>query len=225
MLHELPRVLLYALVACSSPVSFSAALVVLRGARPRTKGLLFAVGFVVGTGVACAIGFLAGAAVSQAVGAHQTVANLLELAFGLVLLGVASQLRREQPRRVREPTGRRERVFARLERLHPATALLAGMVLGFGGPKRLTVTLLATASISAAVGDHAEEVTLVALYAVVATAVVWAPVGVFLFLGNRLDPIIVSSRAWLDVHGRRLQYRASLVLGAALCIEALARLA
>ena len=225
MLHELPRVFLYALVACASPVSFSAALVVLRSARPRTNGLLFAVGFVVGTGVACVIGFLAGSAVSQAVDAHETVFSLLELALGVVLLVVALRLHRGRPRDAREPTGRLERIFARLGRLHPVTALLAGVVLGFGGPKRLTVTLLATASISAEVLDHAEDVTLVALYATVATAVVWAPVGVFLFLGDRLDPIIASSRAWLDVHGRRVQYWVALVLGAALCIEALARLA
>jgi threonine/homoserine/homoserine lactone efflux protein len=223
VLDELPRVVLYALVACLSPVSFSAALMVLRSARPRINGLLFASGFVVGTCIACLIGFLAGAAVAEAVDAHQTVSELLELALGVFLLVFARRYEPGHARPKAEHSGR-QKLLDRLERIHPATALTVGAALGIGGPKRLTVTLLATASISAAVSDHFEEAALVALYAVIATAVVWIPVGIFVFVGSRLDPTIARTRAWIERHRRGLQLWISLVLGVGLCLDASIRL-
>ena len=74
-----------------------------------------------------------------------------------------------------KPNSRSKAAFARLERLSLPALLFAGAALTLG-PKRLAITLLVTASISAADVSDAEAVTLSLLYVVIATTLVTLPV-------------------------------------------------
>ena len=66
---------------------------------------------------------------------------------------------------------------------------MAGL-LGFGGPKRLVFTFLAMASISEAGIGGVDDITLIVTYIVIATALVWVPVGVVVVAGERAAVIL-----------------------------------
>ena len=54
------HVLFYALIAAASPLALTATLVVIRSDRPRTNGIAFLTGYLIGTAVACIVGLFVG---------------------------------------------------------------------------------------------------------------------------------------------------------------------
>ena len=104
------------------------------------------------------------------------------------------------------------------------TTSIAGLVLGIGGPKRLLLTALAaTAITTAGVGDAAEA-ALVVWYCALATVLVWAPVIVYVLLGERA--VGVMTRAQQRVAGRQpgVKVYAFLALAAILILDAISLL-
>lgn len=128
---------------------------------------------------------------------------MLELALDVTLLFLALRVRRRGP--VVKPRGaglRSQKVLERLGRVHVATAFVAGLLLGIGGPKRLVLTLLAAASIVASGGHGSNEKALVLLYSLLSTALVSTAVLAFLAFGARALEEIDAARRWLSRHSR-----------------------
>jgi hypothetical protein len=101
--------------------------------------------------------------------------------------------------------------------------LMAGL-LGFGGPKRLVPTFLATASVSdGGLGDVA-DVTLVVVYIVVVTAPVSVPVGIVIVAGERAAGRLARGHAWLTGREVWLRVWLSTGIGVALLVDGLVRL-
>jgi hypothetical protein len=100
---------------------------------------------------------------------------------------------------------------------------MAGL-LGFGGPKRLVLTLLAMASVSEADLGDVENLTLIVLYVAVATMLVSVPVGIVVVGGNRAAAIMGRGESWLTTNAALLRVWLALGLGAALVIDGLVRL-
>ena len=107
-------------------------------------------------------------------------------------------------------------MVTRLSRLKPVAALSTGVALGIGGPKRIGITLVVAATISAAALGSAEEVGLVVLYVLVATALVWVPVALYVVFGTRATDWIANAQAWVSAHQQPLTFWPSLVVGAGL---------
>ena len=120
---------------------------------------------------------------------------------------------------------RTKAILARLGHLRPATAFSMGCLLGVGGVKRLTITLFAGATIAVAGLIPAEEAALGALYVVIASVLVWLPIGVYLIAGRRADAWTESTQAWLIANEQRITAVVTLVFGALLIGHALLRLA
>ena len=100
---------------------------------------------------------------------------------------------------------------------------MAGM-LGFGGPKRLVLTLLAMATITEAGARAVADVVLVIFYIAIATALVSVPVGSVIIAGERAAVILERGQAWLTAHAAALRVWLSLGIGAVLVVDALLRL-
>ena len=113
------------------------------------------------------------------------MAAVLELLLGALLLSVAWRVHRREARPRRERSPRTQALLARLEHLHPMTAVVVGTVLGLGIPKRLTITIVAAATLTASDLDNARQLALVSIYIVVAAVLVWAPVLVYVVAGAR----------------------------------------
>ena len=114
--------------------------------------------------------------------------------------------RRPETRRpetaLRRPNGRSKAALERLERVHVVTASVVGLLFGIGGPKRLVLTALASASIAASSLTGSNEAALIVWYGLLATVLVWLPVLGYLLLGNRAVTTLDAAVDWLSRHLR-----------------------
>lgn len=214
-LHLVP----YGLLAALSPVGFAATLAVIGSGR--LTAFAFACAFVAGQLLACGILVLIGtAATTNRASKHPTLQAILELGLGLALLLLAVRVRRRPPS-TGESSGRTKKALARLGRLHVATALVAGGLLGIGGPKRLVLSALAATSIAASGSDTSQEIALVGWYTLLATTLVWIPIFAFEVRGEAVVKKLDAAQRWTAEHQRPVVFYALLVLGAVFLVEGL----
>jgi hypothetical protein len=215
--------LFYALAAAASPLALTATFVALRSARPRTNGIAFLSGFLLGTAIASGLGLILGQAAVERLDSHETLEAVLALLLGIVFLTVGLRARHESPGL--EPEGSRaSAILAGLGNVRPAAAFSTAGLLGFGGPKRLGLTFLAMASVSEATLGNVESGTLVVAYIAVATVLVWVPVGIVIVTGARAAVILERAQSWLTEHAVALRVWLSIGIGAALVVDGLVRL-
>jgi hypothetical protein len=216
-----PHLIPYAFVAAASPLGLAATLTVLRTGRVQALG--FAIGALSGQLAACALLVLIGSVSFSHRSRRPDVEGTLELVLGVALLALALLVRR-RPDHAEPDSGRSRQVLARLERVHAGTAVVAGIALGVGGPKRLILTGLAAASIAAAGLDGGRDAALVLWYGALATVVVWAPVLAAIVLGQRGVDLLDRGFGWLGRHRRPLTVTVLLAVGAFLVADGLALL-
>ncbi len=213
----------YALLATLSPLGFAATVAVIESGR--LKAFAFASGFVAAQLTTCAVLVAVGASYSPTRdGGHPALRAVLELFVGLVLLVIAGTVRRGREVPVAASGGRAHASLERLRRLRAATALAAGLALGVGGPKRLVLTALAAASITASGTQTAHLTVLVVGYAIVATLLVWAPVVIFELVGDRVLVGLRALQRWLLRHQWAAIFYPLVALGLFAVVDALAAL-
>ena len=224
-MSALPSTLLYGLVAALSPLALASTLAVLRSERGRVNGTVFTIGFLIGQGLTVLVAVLVGSiATPNHKTGHDTISSALALTLGILLLMAAWHWRKPRAAEARPPakTSPRAKAFLeRLGRLHPGTALSVGFLLGIGGPKRLTVTLLFSATLALSGLDSAEKVGLGLTYVVVASALVWLPVGLYLVAGERANAWMGSAQSRLTARRQKIGFGAALVLGLLFTVDAL----
>ena len=222
MISATGYVLFYALVAAASLVVLTAVLVVIRSQRPRTNGVAFLIGFLLGTTIAAVLGLRLGQGMER-LGTHETIQGLLALLVGLalVLTGLGERQRPDHHGAQRDGSGGIE---SRLRGVGPGAALTIAGFLGFGGPKRLVLTFLAMAMVSTADLGDVESLTLLVLYVVVATLLVSVPVGIVVVGGNPAIAAIGRGESWLESNAGLLRTWVAIALGGALVVDGLMRL-
>ncbi|HEV8451092.1 MAG TPA: GAP family protein [Gaiellales bacterium] len=217
------HVLFFALAAAASPLTLTATLVVLRSRRPRTNGIAFLGGFLVGTTIACGLGLAIGQAAVDRLASHQTFEEVLTLLLGAVLLVAGLRARHASPRPPSQ-SSRASAILTGLANVRPAAAFSMAGLLGVGGPKRLVLTFLAMASVSDATLGDVAVLTLVVVYIAVATLIVSVPVGIVIVAGDRAAGLLARGHAWLTGHEAWLRVWLSTGIGAALLVDGLVRL-
>jgi hypothetical protein len=223
VLHGLIELFLYALLASFSALALAVTVVVLRAGR--VKSLAFGIGFVAGQLSICALLVLVGvAATGSAETGHHTIQAVVELALAVLLVGVALRVRRTDPVDRAATRDRGRRILERLARLRTATMLVAGVVLGIGGPKRFVLTALAATAITTSGTGGADEASLVVWYSALATAVVWAPVLLYLGLGAQVVEYTALAEERLARHQRETVVYALVLVAALLVVDAITAL-
>lgn len=224
MAETASRTLLFALVAGASPIAIVATLAALSSRRGRTNGLALLIGFLLGQSAAFLAAFLIGSAAHTNLEANDQAAAVLELAFGLALLAIAWPERRNRRDGPNQGHSRTKALLERLKGLRPATAFTLGALLGVGGVKRLSITIVAGATVGVAGLLPAEELLLGLLYVVVASTLVWLPVALYLVAGSHADERIAAAEGWLTANERRVTFFSTLLFGFLLTSDALVRL-
>lgn len=222
------HVFLYGLVAATSPLALGATLVVLRSGHGRLNGAAFAIGVLAGQSLVCLLLFELGTTWVPTGGAdHERLRGIIDLGFGIALLVAAWYFGRRAsfPRALAAPSPRASAWRTRLERVGPVTALWTGALLGFGGPKRLGVTFLATTAVAAADLSATQTITRMVVYVLLATVLVWAPVLAYLVLADRATEWLERRQQWIREHERQIVLYPSLVLGVVLIISGVVELA
>ena len=218
------QVLLYAFVAGASPVALGSTLVVLGSRGGRWNGLSFAIGVVVGQVLVLVLAYALGTA-TLPVGqhAHETARELMELALGIALLFGGAYVWRRPPDRPPKPNSRSKAVLERLAHLNLASVFVAGAALALG-PKRLTLTVLVAATISAADLGGVEGTVLSVTYVVIATALVTMPVVLSIVFGTRAEEWMTDVEHWLAAHKRPMTFYPVTILGVLVTLDALVSL-
>ena len=219
------QVLLYAFVAGASPVALGATLVVLGSRSGRWHGLAFAIGVVVGQALLCAVAYALGSA-AMPVGqhAHDVARAWLELALGVALVVAGTIVWTRPPDAPVKPDSRSKAVLARLGHLNVLEVCGAGSVLALG-PKRLGLTVLATATIAGADVGPVAATTYTAVYVVIATALVTVPVVLAIVFGDQAERWMLDVEHWLSAHRRPLTFYPVIVLGVLVIVDAVLGLA
>jgi hypothetical protein len=212
------HVVLYGVLAGASALAITSVVMVLRTGHGRVNGTAFAVGFVAAQLVVSWLALEVGtASVPQTGDAHQVFESTLEILVGLGLLAAAWQVRHAQqrPPRRRESKliARRDAALERLGSFRPAAMVGAGGLLGVGGPKRLTLALLAAATIAAGGFSTPTEYSYVAVYVAIATVLVWVPVMLTLVFGSRAAEWTTTAQAWWRSHRSAATFFPLVVLG------------
>jgi hypothetical protein len=167
----------------------------------RLKALGFGAASVLAQLATCSVFVLIGVAVTGSRRkSHPTLQATLTILLALALVALALSIRRRPPRTPHGSSERTEALLERLGHLHFLTTLLAGLLLGIGGPKRLVLTALAATAITTAGLDDSEQALLVGLYVAVASALVWGPVIVFELVGRRVFALMNRAQEWVADH-------------------------
>jgi Sap, sulfolipid-1-addressing protein len=210
----------YALIATLSPLGFAATITVMRTGR--LKAVAFGLGVVVGQLLACAfLVWIGAAATPDHTKAYPTFEGLLEVGVGVTLLCFAPVVQRRPETAGSPRSGRSQAALDRLQRVHVLTTFAVGLLLGIGGPKRLVLTGLASASIVAAGINGSDEAVLVGWYVTLATVLVWLPVLAYLFFGNWAVTRLDAALEWLGRHRRPAIVWTLAVVGTLLLVDGL----
>ncbi len=220
MLRDLIQLVLYALLAAFSPLAFAATMTVIQAGRRQALG--FGVGFVTAQLVACSLLVnLDFAAIGSSQKKYPGLRAPLALAVALVLIWLASRVRRRPRTAKDESNSRAHALNVRLSRLGLFTTLAAGVLLGVGGPKRLLLTALAAALIATSGVGTPGQAQLVVLYVAVATALVWAPALFSLVRGDSSVALMKGAGEWVSRNQPAVTIYALRGLAALLVIDAI----
>jgi hypothetical protein len=150
---------------------------------------------------------------------------VLELALGVLLVSASRRVwRGSAPPDSDGGGGRTQALLDRLARITPAAAFPVGALLGIGGPKRFTISVVAASAISAADLTTRQSLSTAALYVAVASVLVWAPIVLYLVAGRRARAWLAQGEAWLAATQRLFAAATLLVLGALLVADGLLQL-
>jgi hypothetical protein len=225
------HVVVYGLLAGASALAATSVLVVLRTSRRRANGAAFAIGFVAAQLLLILLILQVdlGAAPDHEHG-HPILLATLDLLVAAALVIAARLVRHPRPRSV-SPRSHpdlvlmRDRVVARLGNLRPGATLGVGALLGVGGPKRITITLLAGATIAAGALSRTTEYSFAAVYAGIATVLVWLPVVLTLAFGSRAAEWTSAAQSWWRSHQASAVSTILVVVGAYFAVTGIVLLA
>jgi hypothetical protein len=211
--------LLYAVLAALSPVAFAATIAVIPAGRLKVLG--FGIAFVVAQALTCSLFVIIGVAAAGSSRSRPGVHAGMELIVGAALIWLALRVRRKPPVPKEGLGPRTQAIHERLGRLRLLTTLLAGLLLGTGGPKRLVLTALAATTISTAGLGPSGKTALVVLYVGIASVLVWGPVILFVLLGNRAVARMKAVQNEIARRQPQVTVYVLLVLAAALATDAI----
>lgn len=205
-----------------SPVPIIAVILMLVTPRARVNGPAFLVGWLGGLAVVGAVVFLvAGPANANDDGEPATWVDVLKLVLGLLLVRIALRQWRGRPHGDEPPT---PRWMGAIEQFSPVKALGAGALLAGVNPKNTLLAVAAAAAIAQTGIPGGEQAVAYAVFAVIGTIGVAAPVVIYFAMGDRAGPILDGLRSWMAAHNAVIMAVLCLVIGAKLIGDAVAGL-
>jgi hypothetical protein len=190
------EVLPFAVIVMVSPINIVAAILLLFSERPLLDASCYLGGFV--AGLAAVVGGLT--AVAGAVhldpGSNQSRgASALLLVLGAGLIVVAVRKFRGRPR-LDDPSSLPGWMDG-IAGFSPGRSLVVGAGIGAGNPKNIVVALGTAVAVSSAGLPVGQQVTVLAIYVVLASLGVAAPILAMLVLGDRAGTVLDEWKTWL----------------------------
>ena len=205
-----------------SPVPIIAVVLMLTTARARANGPAFVLGWLLGLGVVGAVVLaLAGPGASDE-GQPATWVSWLKLLLGLGLLLVAVRQFRGRPHEGEEAP--LPKWMGAIDRFTPIQALGGGAALAGANPKNLLLAVGGAAAIAQTGIAGGQQAVAYAVFAVVGTLGVGAPVVLYFAMGKRSAELLGRLKDWMAHNNAVIMAVLCLVIGMKLVGDALAGL-
>ncbi|MFF4755431.1 GAP family protein [Streptomyces sp. NPDC002514] len=210
--HAVGDVLGLAAGVAVSPLPIVAIILILATPRGRLGGPLFALGWLLGLALLGAIMLAVGSTGGTSTTKHPaTWVGALKLALGLLLTLFGT---RQWRRRPRDPSqAQLPKWMATLDRFTPVKILGLGLLLSAANLKNAPLTIAAGTSISAAGLPVPQQIGTLAVFVVIASLGVLAPLVVYLVMGERAKTILGNWRDWAAQHNVAVMAVLFFVLG------------
>ncbi|MFB7597094.1 GAP family protein [Streptomyces sp. NPDC056160] len=210
--HAVGDVLGLAAGVAISPLPIVAIILILATPQGRVNGTLFALGWFLGLAALGAIMLAVGGPGGAATHKHPaTWVGTLKLALGVLLVLFAV---RQWLRRPRDPSqAQLPKWMAAIDHFTPAKVLGLGLLLSAANAKNAPLTIAAGASISSAGISVPQQIGSLAIFVVIASLGVLAPLAVYLCLGERAKSILTGWRNWAARHNTAVMAALFFVLG------------
>ena len=206
-----------------SPVPIIAIILMLGTPRARSTGLAFALGWLGGLTFAGAIVLaLASGNADADSGGPATWVSVLKLALGVLFLLLAVKQWRGRPQPGQEPT--MPKWMQTIDTFTPGKSLGIGAILSGLNPKNLALTIAAATVIAQAGISNGQEAGVLAVFILLGSLTILAPLGIYLALGQKAAQILEGMKAWMSVHNAAIMTVLLLVLGAKLTGDAISGL-
>jgi threonine/homoserine/homoserine lactone efflux protein len=195
-----------------SPLPIVAIILMLVTPRGRANGTLFAVGWLAGLALlGTAVLLLADPADPTTDGEPAAWTGWLKLLLGVLALLAAARQWRSRPAEGVEPE--MPKWMAGLDRLRPGGALGLGALLSAVNPKNGGLTIAAAASIAAAGLAAGQQGAALAIFVVVGSLGVLAPLVLYLTAGERAAGTLDGWKTWAGAHNAAIMAVLFLVFG------------
>ncbi|MFB7629860.1 GAP family protein [Streptomyces sp. NPDC056149] len=210
--HAVGDVLGLAAGVAVSPLPIVAIILILATPRGRLNGVLFALGWLLGLAALGAIMLAVGG--SGSASSHKqptTWVGALKLALGLLLTLLGARQWRHRPT---DPSqAQLPKWLAAIDRFTPPKILGLGVALSAANAKNAPLTLAAGASISSTGLPVPQQAATLALFVLIASLGILAPLAVYLFTGQRAQRVLGNWRTWAAQHNAAVMAVLFFVLG------------
>jgi threonine/homoserine/homoserine lactone efflux protein len=203
-----------------SPIPIIAVILMLTTPRARTNGPAFVLGWLVGlAAVGTVVLLLAGPASSGEDGGKPAWAGWVELILGVLVLLVALRQFRGRPRAGQEPS--MPKWMSAIDDFGAGKALGLAVVLSAANPKNLLLAVAGATTIAQTGIETSEQIIAYAVFAVVASIGVAAPVVLYLALGRRSAEMLAHLKNWMTTYNAVIMAVLCLVIGVKLIGDAI----
>jgi len=202
-----------------SPVPIIAVVLMLGTPRARSNGLAFALGWLAGLTIVGGALLALASGNSQEDGGPATWVSFVKLALGSLFLLLAARTWRGRPRAGQE--------VAMPNWMQAIDTFTTGKSLGFGvllsgvNPKNLALTIAAATTIAQTGISGGEAAGTLAIFILVGSLSILAPVVVYFALGTKAATILDELKTWMAAHNAAIMAVLLLVLGVKLIGDAI----
>ena len=195
-----------------SPLPIVAVVLMLATPRARLNGPAFVLGWIVGLSLVGTVVLLvsSGASASDS-GQPATWVNWLKIVLGTLALLVAIKEWRDRARGDAEPAT--PKWMRTIDRFTPGRSLAIAVALSGLNPKNLLLTVGAAAAIAQTGIGTREQAVALAVFVIIGTLGVGAPVAMFFALGARSASVLGELRDWMIRNNTAIMAVLLLVIG------------
>ena len=203
-----------------SPVPIIAIVLMLGTPRARSNGLAFALGWLAGlTIVGGALLALARGNSQEHDGGPETWVSVLKLVLGVLFILLAARTWRGRPRAGQEAV--MPKWMQAIDTFTAGKSFGLGVLLSGVNPKNLALTIAAAATIAQTGISGAEAAGALAVFILIGSLSILAPVGIYFAMGARAAIILDELKTWMAAHNAAIMTVLLLVLGVKLIGDAI----